>query len=91
MHYGISGALTRAISGGITESARHNWKYTSDKWRDNSECGWKKEERGREMALLSHSKFLLCRCRLSRQQKCCGQRKRRFAQTNSPTVENGLN
>jgi hypothetical protein len=37
---------------GITGSARLKIGSTADKWRDNSERGRKKEERG--MALLSH-------------------------------------
>jgi hypothetical protein len=41
---------------GITGSARLKIGSTADKWRDNSERGRKKEERG--MALLSHRNIL---------------------------------
>jgi hypothetical protein len=36
---------TRGLSGGKTESARLKIGNTADKWCDNSERGWKKEER----------------------------------------------
>ena len=42
-----SGALTRAISGGITESARLKTGSMADKWRDNSQSAAGKKERER--------------------------------------------